>query len=102
MLAERFILNLSPGTFASIASGGRWRMTPHLAEIDQAICDTIEGKTAPILVIEAPPRHGKSELVSRFLPDWYLGQNPDRRVMLIGYAASLVQQLRAFPRGEHD
>src|SRR5579863_7492526 len=81
----------TPAIFASKMSGGRWRMTRHLAAIDQAICDTIAGRTAPILVIEAPPRHGKSELVSRFLPAWYLTLFPERRVMLVGYAASFAR-----------
>lgn len=34
-----------------------------------------------------PPRHGKSETVSRYLPAWYLGRFPDRRVMLASYEA---------------
>ena len=42
-----------------------------MSAIDAAIVDTIMGRTAPILVIEAPPRHGKSELVSRYLPAWH-------------------------------
>jgi predicted phage terminase large subunit-like protein len=66
-------------------------MAPHLAHIDRAIVDTILGRTAPILVIEAPPRHGKSELVSRYLPAWYLGVFPMRRVMLVGYAAGFAR-----------
>jgi predicted phage terminase large subunit-like protein len=66
-------------------------MTRHLAAIDDAIIDTILGRSAPILVIEAPPRHGKSELVSRYLPAWYLGQFPGRRVMLVGYGASFAR-----------
>jgi predicted phage terminase large subunit-like protein len=66
-------------------------MARHLAAIDEAIVDTIQGRSAPILVIEAPPRHGKSELVSRYLPAWYLGRYPGRRVMLVGYAASFAR-----------
>ena len=90
-LAGRVNSILTPGTFAAKVSGGRWQMTRHLAAIDLAIVDTIQGRTAPILVIEAPPRHGKSELVSRYLPAWYLGVFPGRRVMLVGYAASFAR-----------
>src|SRR5436190_19107435 len=81
----------SPAKFAVRVSGGRWQMTPHLAAINEAIVETILGITAPILVIEAPPRHGKSELVSRYLPAWYLGLFRGRRVMLVGYAASFAR-----------
>jgi predicted phage terminase large subunit-like protein len=66
-------------------------LTRHLAAIDQAIVETILGKSAPILVIEAPPRHGKSELISRYLPAWYLGVYPDRRVILAGYGATFAR-----------
>jgi hypothetical protein len=37
-----------------------------------------------------PPRHGKSELVSRYFPAWYLGTFPDRRVILAGYEADFA------------
>ncbi|HUT09852.1 MAG TPA: phage terminase large subunit [Thermoguttaceae bacterium] len=37
-----------------------------------------------------PPRHGKSELISRYLPAWYLGCYPDRRVILTSHTASLA------------
>ena len=81
----------TPALFAANFSRGRWKMAPHLAAIDRAIVDTIAGRSEPILVIEAPPRHGKSELVSRYLPAWYLGVFPMRRVMLVGYAAGFAR-----------
>ena len=37
-----------------------------------------------------PPRHGKSETISRYLPAWYLGRFPDRRVMLTAYEAEFA------------
>lgn len=33
-----------------------------------------------------PPRHGKSELISRFTPAWFLGRFPDRKIILASYA----------------
>ena len=90
-IAERVNSILTPALFASRVSRGRWKMTRHLAAIDRAIVETILGRSEPILVIEAPPRHGKSELVSRYLPAWFLGLFPDRRVMLVGYGASFAR-----------
>jgi hypothetical protein len=37
-----------------------------------------------------PPRHGKSELDSRYFPAWFLGLFPDRRVILASYEASFA------------
>jgi predicted phage terminase large subunit-like protein len=66
-------------------------MPRHVAAIDGAICDTLTGRSEPILLIEAPPRHGKSELVSKYLPAWYLGVWPQRRVMLAAYEATFAR-----------
>src|SRR5438128_2467192 len=77
--------------FAQVASRGRWKPARHLTAIEAAIVETLEGLSAPILVIEAPPRHGKSELISRYLPGWYLGKYPGKRVILAGYAAGFAR-----------
>lgn len=90
-IRERLHAALTPAIFAAQISRSRWKLARHLEEIDRAIVDTILGRTAPILVIEAPPRHGKSELISRYLPAWYLGVFPMRRVMLVGYAAGFAR-----------
>jgi predicted phage terminase large subunit-like protein len=55
------------------------------------VIETILGKSAAILVVEAPPRHGKSELISKYLPAWYLGVFPRRHVMLAGYEATFAR-----------
>ena len=44
------------------------------------------------LIIEAPPRHGKTLKVSRLFPAWYLGRNPDHRMMLVSYGDSLAKK----------
>ena len=42
------------------------------------------------LIVNMPPRHGKSELVSVNFPAWVMGRNKDRSVMAASYAASLA------------
>ena len=50
--------------------------------------ELIEGKLpTDIQIVEAPPRHGKSELISKWLPAWYLGRFPNRHVLLASYEA---------------
>lgn len=44
------------------------------------------------LMIELPPRHGKSELASRKFPAWLMGRNPDVRVILASYGADLASK----------
>ena len=52
-----------------------------------------------ILVIEAPPRHGKSELISKWLPAWYLGRFPDRHVLLSSYQHDFARSWGRKARG---
>jgi predicted phage terminase large subunit-like protein len=37
------------------------------------------------LIIEAPPRHTKSELASRRFPAWFIGRNPDKQIITATY-----------------
>lgn len=45
---------------------------------------------SPRLMLLMPPRHGKSELVSRNFPAWYLGQHPDHEFIACSYNVSLA------------
>jgi predicted phage terminase large subunit-like protein len=47
----------------------------------------------PRLIICAPPRHGKSQLVSRHLPAFILGQNPNARIIATSYGADLASMM---------
>lgn len=42
------------------------------------------------LMVTMPPRHGKSELVSRRFPAWFLGRNPDAAIIAASYNAELA------------
>ena len=44
------------------------------------------------LIIMLPPRHGKSEVASVHFPAWYLGKNPDKRVIACSYASALARR----------
>ena len=45
------------------------------------------------LMIFAPPRHGKSEIVSRHLPAFILGHNPDAPIIAASYGADLAKRM---------
>lgn len=45
------------------------------------------------LIVEMPPGHGKSEGVSRNLPAYLLGHNPDARVIACSYTADLARDM---------
>lgn len=45
------------------------------------------------LMISMPPRHGKSELVSRRLPAYVLGRDPDAQIIASSYSADLASMM---------
>lgn len=54
--------------------------------------DVVSGKR-PILIIEAPPQHGKSELASRRFPAFAFGRYRDLRIASSSYSADLASAM---------
>ncbi|URG13044.1 large subunit terminase [Stenotrophomonas phage B2] len=62
------------------------------AEIDRFLEDMVAGKR-PVLIFGAPPQHGKSDIVSRYLPAYALGKFPNLRVGGLSYAKELASDM---------
>lgn len=67
---------------------GRWKP----GRFHLFLCDTVQrflerenGLAYEILLILAPPQHGKSMTVTESAPSWCAGMWPDERIMLISY-----------------
>lgn len=58
-----------------------------------SILDKFVQRKIKRLMVFMPPRHGKSELVSRHLPAFIFGQNPDASVIATSYSASLATRM---------
>ena len=63
-----------------------------VAELQQFYFDVMAGKQ-PRLIIQAPPRSGKSELFSRRFPAWAFGQNPNLQMIAASYSADLSSRM---------
>lgn len=81
----------SPAGFAWVSSEGQWIVAPHLRILSEKIVDVASGR-CPRLIVTMPPRHGKSELISKYTPAWFLGNFPDKKVMLASYADTFAAQ----------
>jgi len=57
------------------------------------LLDKLERKEIKRLMVFMPPRHGKSELVSRRFPAYILGRNPDASIISTSYSASLASAM---------
>lgn len=81
---------LTPATLAYKLSQGRWIPAQWLMYISQLIAQAIAAGNGRI-IISAPPRHGKSELVDVYLPVWVLENFPSHHVILASYGAELSE-----------
>jgi predicted phage terminase large subunit-like protein len=65
-----------------------YRVAGHHLKIADAL-ERVERGEVDRLMIFMPPRHGKSQLVSVQFPAWFLGRNPDLRVIHSSYSSHL-------------
>lgn len=70
-------------------------MGRHHALMDRKLVQVSKGQVKR-LIIQMPPRHGKSELCSKYFTSWYRGTYPDRKVLI----TSATQPLAAKWSGE--
>ncbi len=60
--------------------------------LDEFIKDMVDGKR-PVLCLGAPPQHGKSDIVSRYLPAYVFGHHPDLRIGGLSYGKDLASDM---------
>lgn len=74
------------------AAHPRYQFYPHLERLIAALQAVADGKRDRLMVF-MPPRHGKSETVSRLFPAYYLLRHPARWAALASYGADLAYSL---------
>lgn len=62
------------------------------AALEKFVDDCMAG-LRPVLILQAPPQHGKSDIVSRYLPAFVFGHYPDLRVAGLSYAKDLASDM---------
>ncbi len=62
----------------------RWASAGHHRLICEAL-EAVERGELLRLLIEAPPRHSKSEIASRRFPAWWVGRNPTHQIISASY-----------------
>ncbi len=80
----------SPALTANSVSAGKYSYPQHIAFLDSKLMQVASGSISR-LIVNMPPRHGKSELISKYFPFWYLGLHPDKRIILSSYEATFAQ-----------
>lgn len=70
----------------------RYQPAPHHHLIAERLMAVERGEIDRLMIF-MPPRHGKTQLASIHFPAWYLGRNPDKRILAASYAASLAYRI---------
>lgn len=91
---------LTLATFAHYASRDREKWLPYawLRKVTRVVERELRKGNARI-IINVPPRHGKSETFSKWLVSWFLDLWPEKRVISAAYGADLS---RDFGRAVRD
>ena len=70
---------------------GRWKRARHLDLLCEYL-EQVEAGELDRLIITMPPRHGKSMTVTESFPSWFIGRNPERRVIEVSYGVELAKK----------
>lgn len=71
---------------------GFYKEAPHTKLLCKKL-ESIERGELKRLMVFMPPRHSKSETTSKHFPGWFLGRNPQKRVILGSYGRALARDL---------
>jgi predicted phage terminase large subunit-like protein len=90
-LARRHLLDFIQYTYPQYqVSGVHALLAEYLEQVEQFVVTKGQEGIGRLMVF-MPPRHGKSEQVSVRFPTWFLGRNPEKRVILASCTASLSE-----------
>jgi len=90
----------SPARYAEAVTGGKFQRPRHIQALDAEVMATLLGDY-DILVAMAPPRSGKSEYLSKWLPSWYTNAWSSNRVISTSYSMSLARIASRFARDQN-
>ena len=76
---------------AQRTSRGRWIPYPYLQVVAKRLRRMVDRGSGGILVVQLPPQHGKSELISHRLPVWLFDRDPSTNGILASYGADLAE-----------
>ena len=78
-------------SYMELVYHGRWKRARHLDLLCELL-EEVERGDLTRLIITMPPRHGKSMTVTESFPSWFIGRNPDNRVIEVSYGAELARK----------
>lgn len=97
--AERELASRYYRDYVVYTHHGVYRHFRHTELVCESLQEIVDGKQKYIL-IEMPPRHGKSMTVTETFPSFFIGKNPDKRVIATAYSDSLARKFGRLNRNK--
>lgn len=87
--------------FLIFDGNGRYKNSRHiqfLADKAQQFLEDVKAGKNPRLYICMPPRHSKSETMTKKFPAWIIGNNPDYEIIIASYSMDLARDFGKIAR----
>ena len=68
------------------------RFHKFLAKVCETVVKKVENGEEVRICVSVPPQHGKTTTITKTLPSWFVGRNPDLRCILTDYTADIAEQ----------
>ncbi|MCX7909137.1 MAG: phage terminase large subunit [Ignavibacteria bacterium] len=81
---------LSPAEIGKLIFKSKWQEPKHIQLLNSLVSKLAERKFYR-LIVNIPPRYGKSTITSILFPFWYIGNFPDHNLLLVTYQNRLAQ-----------
>lgn len=78
-----------PGAWVNYITNDVWQYARHFVCLEDALLKVESGQIRR-LIINLPPQHGKSTLISQGFSAWHLGRNPNSKIILTSYEADFA------------
>jgi predicted phage terminase large subunit-like protein len=82
---------LTPALYALLTDQS-FQCPPHIALLDDWFVKAATSPTGLKIAITLPPQHGKTTLVSRKGPAWYISRFPHKRIILTSYQSDYAAE----------
>jgi len=79
-----------PASYALWVTKGNWRPHDWQRKTSEILAEVLwrgDGR----LILNAPPRHGKSEIATLFTAAWWLDLHPDQWIAIVSYGSELAE-----------
>lgn len=74
------------------AIGKPYRVYPWVAYLERKVVSTLAMPGRRIVIVNCPPQSGKSLYMGLWVPLWFLGHNPYKRIIFVAYAEGYAKE----------